>query len=403
MIFNLFKRRKKQVEKDVFAEKCDFIDYGYASLDNDALTKKEIKAFKDEDYRTKKIRDICNQIADANLKANNYIEKYKVICERMTDLSVILNASEEQIDKLQNIAYKISELVEERQNYEKSKDSLALDTAHYLILEKNENSMINEIKKLEEYEKEYLAIRSDLHKLEGERGNLNYERTKLTTNRNILKYYVRLLIGISVILFTIFGFVAYKGDMDVITPALITVSVIAVNAMYVVSALRKNEYKMEANRMKENKLIGLFNKTKLKYYNSVRLVEYVHNRFEVNNCRELKNYWDRYLKEKERKFKYGRKTEMIEIQKKSFMGELEKMDLKNISVWKEKYELFKSGYILKEYEQRLLDKKNDVRREIEYNKHLVSSGMKNINTIVNTNSEYKDEIIGILRECNLPI
>jgi hypothetical protein len=263
--------------------------------------------------------------------------------------------------------------------------------------------MNNEIKKLEEYEKEYLAIRSDLHKLEGERGNLNYERNKLNTNRNILKYYVRLLIGISIVLFTVFGFVAYKGDGDVITPVLITVSVIAFNAMYVVSALRKNEHKMEANRIKENKLIGLFNKTKLKYYNSVRLVEYVHNKFEVNNCKELKNYWDRYLKEKDRKFKYGRKSEMIEIQKKSFLKELEEINLQNVSVWKDKFEIFKSGYILKEYEQKLLAKKNDVRQDIEYNKHLVTAGMKNINTIINTSPQYRDEIISILRECNVEL
>ena len=49
--------------------------------------------------------------------------------------------------------------------------------------------MLNEIKKLEEYEKEYLTIRSDLNKLEGERGNLNYERKRLETNKSLLKYY----------------------------------------------------------------------------------------------------------------------------------------------------------------------------------------------------------------------
>ena len=44
---------------------------------------------------------------------------------------------------------------------------------------------------------------------------------------------------------------------------LITVAVIAANALYVVYALRRNAYKFEANRVKENKLIGLFNKTKI--------------------------------------------------------------------------------------------------------------------------------------------
>ena len=61
-------------------------------------------------------------------------------------------------------------------------DELVIDTAHYVILEKNENNMVNEIRKLEEYEKEYLTIRSDLNKLEGERGNINYERKRLETN-----------------------------------------------------------------------------------------------------------------------------------------------------------------------------------------------------------------------------
>ena len=335
MFFNLFKRKKKNVDVDVFAERCDYIDYGYASLDDDVLTKKDIKAFKHEDFRLKKIREICNQIADANVKANDSIEKYRKISERLADLDVILKCDDEQIDRFQDMAYKISELNKDRQKYEKSEDTLPIDTAHYLILEKNENNMINEIKKLEEYESEYLAIRSDLNKLEGERGNLNYEKGKIITHNNILKYYVRLLIGIAIILFTMFGFVAYKGNGDIIIPVLITVSVIAINAVYVVWALRKNAYKMEANRLKENKLIGLFNKTKLKYYNSVRLVEYVHNKFDVNNCKELKSLWDRYLKEKDRKFKYERKSEMIEIKKKSFVSELEKLDIRHLGAWKE--------------------------------------------------------------------
>ena len=85
------------------------------------------------------------------------------------------------------------------------------------------------------------------------------------------------------------------------------------------------------------------------------------------------------------------------------MKELEEINLQNVSVWKDKFEIFKSGYILKEYEQKLLAKKNDVRQDIEYNKHLVTAGMKNINTIINTSPQYRDEIISILRECNVEL
>lgn len=398
MFFKFFKRKKKEDTTKVQVE-----DERKEILEDGKLSKQELKAMKNDEYRNKKMSDICNQILESNKLVKEEIIKFTVLSDKINDIEKIKRASSERRQKLSDIATKVESLENERQKYEKASDTLALDTAHYLILERNENNMLNEIKKLEEYEKEYLTIRSDLNKLEGERGNLNYERKRLETNKSLLKYYTRLLIGISAILFALFAFLAYQERLSSLIPVLITVGVIAVNALYVVYALRRNAYKFEANRVKENKLIGLFNKTKIKYVNSVRLVEYVHRKFDVNNCRELKVYWDRYLKEKDRKFRYEKNTEMMDFQKKNFLNELSKIDITNGFAWNDEMKAFKNDKLLVECEKCLQNEKMDMKKRIEHNKELVKNGISNLNAIINSNSQYKDEIVAIMRECNLHI
>lgn len=398
MFFKFFKRKKKEDTTKVQVE-----DERKEILGDGKLSKQELKAMKNDEYRNKKMSDICNQILESNKFVKEEIIKFTVLSDKINDIEKIKRASSERRQKLSDIATKVESLENERQKYEKASDTLALDTAHYIILERNENNMLNEIKKLEEYEKEYLTIRSDLNKLEGERGNLNYERKRLETNKSLLKYYTRLLIGISAILFALFAFLAYQERLSSLIPVLITVGVIAVNALYVVYALRRNAYKFEANRVKENKLIGLFNKTKIKYVNSVRLVEYVHRKFDVNNCRELKFYWDRYLKEKDRKFRYEKNTEMMDFQKKNFLNELSKIDITNGFAWNDEMKAFKNDKLLAECEKRLQNEKMDMKKKIEHNKELVKNGISNINAIINSNSQYKDEIVAIMKECNLHI
>lgn len=401
MFFKFFKRKKGNRDKEILEENKD--DIRSEVLQGDKLSRQELKAMKNDEYRTKKISDLCNQILDSNKRVKEDIIKFTVLSDKLNDMDKIKNANSERKVKLAELVKKIESLSNERQKYEKASDTLAIDTAHYLILERNENNMVSEIKKLEEYEKEYLTIRSDLNKLEGERGNLKYEKSRLLTSKSLLKYYTRLLIGVSLILFSMFGFLAYQGRLSSFIPVLVTVGIITANVLYVVMAIRRNEYKLEANRVKENKLIGLFNKTKIKYVNSIRLVEFVHRKFEINNCRELKMYWDRYLKEKDRKFRFEKNTEMLNFQRKNFMEELNKLDIDNTSVWKDEMYAFKNDKTLLECERRLQNEKKDMKRRIEENKELVKNGISNINAIINSNSKYKDEIIAIMKECNLHI
>ena len=396
-----FRRKKKIKNQELLEDKQN--DIRSEVFQDEKLSKQELKAMKNDEYRAKKISDICHQILDSNKLVKEDIIKFTVLSDKISDMEKIKKASSERKAKIADIAAKLESLIIERQKYEKASDTMALDTAHYLILERNENNMLNEIRKLEEYEKEYLTIRSDLNKLEGERGNLKYEKSRLLTTKSLLKYFTRLLIGVSVILFTMFGILAYQGKLASFISVLITVGVITANVLYVVMALRKNSYRLEANRVKENKLIGLFNKEKIKYVNSVRLVEYVHKKFEVNNCRELKMYWDRYLKEKDRKFRYEKNTEMMSFQNKNFMDELNKLELTNSSAWKNEVKAFKNDKALENCEKRLQKEKNEMKKKIEQNKEIVKNGIRNINAIINSNSEYKEEIIAVMRECNLHI
>ena len=404
---NFFRRKKKEVvtEHSELDDKISKIEeestYDIDSKAIGGLSKHDLKAMKKEEFRNKKIREICDKITSAQAQIQLSIEEFDLTKDRLDDVEKIRNSNEERKKKILHIDSKLKQLSEEKLKYEKSQDSLEIDTSHYLMLERNENIMINEIRKLDGYEREYLDIRSDLHKLEGERGNLNYERQKLLTKKSLLKYYVRLLIIVSIMLFVMFGALAYTGRLNSYVPVLITVAAIAFNTIYVINAIRNNINMLEANRQKENKLIALFNKVKIKYVNSVKVIEYVYRKFDIKNGKQLKVLWERYLKEKDRKFRFDQITELTDIQNETLDLELEKLELGDKKLWRKNIIVFESEPHLKLVEQKLEDKKNDIKKSIETNKLIVTGGMKDIKEILNVHEEYRDEIIDILRECKL--
>ncbi|MBE5934974.1 MAG: hypothetical protein E7262_04200 [Lachnospiraceae bacterium] len=402
--FNLFKRKKKQDTTGGYEENTSKInDLGNEELESkiSGLSKHDMKAMRKDDYRNKKIREICKNISDAKEEIKVSLEEFSMLKSRLDDVDRIRNSNEERKKKILHIDGKLKQLTEERQKYEKSQDSLEIDTNHYLILEKNETIMVNEIKKLDGYEQEYLDIRSDLHKLEGERGNLNYERQKLLTKKSLLKYYVRLLIIVSIMLFGMFGALLYMDRLNSYVPVLITVAAIALNTIYVINAIRNNVTRLEANRQKENKLIGLFNKVKIKYVNSVKVIEYVYRKFDIKNGKQLKSLWERYLREKDRKFRFDQIMEMTGIQSETLESELDKLELEDKNLWKKNIIVFESEPHLHLVEKKLIEKKDNVKKSIENNKLVVTTGMNDIKTILNSNEAYRDEVIDILRECKL--
>ena len=141
MFFKFFKRKKKEdVSKEqIEGDRRDILGDG-------SLSKQELKAFKNDEYRNKKISDICNQILESNKLVKEDIIKFTVLSDKINDIDKIKRASSERRQKLSDMATKVESLENERQKYEKASDTLALDTAHYLILERNEYNILNEIK-----------------------------------------------------------------------------------------------------------------------------------------------------------------------------------------------------------------------------------------------------------------
>ena len=125
MFFKFFKRKKKEDTTKVEVE-----DERKEILGDGKLSKQELKAMKNDEYRNKKMNDICNQILESNKFVKEEIIKFTVLSDKINDIEKIKRASSERRQKLSDIATKVESLENERQKYEKASDTLALDTAH---------------------------------------------------------------------------------------------------------------------------------------------------------------------------------------------------------------------------------------------------------------------------------
>ena len=81
MFFKFFKRKKKEdVSKEqIEGDRRDILGDG-------SVSKQELKAFKNDEYRNKKISDICNQILESNKLVKEDIIKFTVLSDKINDI-----------------------------------------------------------------------------------------------------------------------------------------------------------------------------------------------------------------------------------------------------------------------------------------------------------------------------
>ena len=377
---NLFQRKKKKEQTAEIKQE-------------DKLVLKD-GIYSTTEERTGFVQSCCDLINEAGRKRFEATKEYEVVTSYLADIQKIDLLPAQAKKSIDDMARKLIALNQERQKMQKITPKITI--AQRLALEPYEDTILEEIRKMEEQENYLQVINSDIRYLESEKASLDYELQDVT-ERDERGRKMLTVAGVFIIIFLIFLFTLQEvAKKNVQLPFIFTIAFGIIVIAYFYFSNRKNQYDLKMAELKMNRAIMLLNKVKIKYVNCTNLLDYLYEKFHVNNAQELHYHWQEYMRivEEERRFK--KTAESIDFYTEEIVRELKKNGVSDAAVWGYQIEALVDPKEMVEVRHRLNVRRQKLRQRIDYNNNQEEMARKSLRTFRERHVAYDAETLMIL-------
>ena len=379
---NLFQRKKK--------------------TDNVAESRQEDKlVLRDGIYSTAEeragfVKNCCDMINEAKRQQFEAKKEYEVVTSYLADIQKIDLLPERAKKSIDDMARKLLALNQERLKMQKITPKITM--AQRLALEPYEDTILEEIRKMEEQENYLQVINSDIRHLESEKASLDFELQEVMERDDLGKKMFKVA-GAFVIVFLVFLFIIQEtAKKNVQLPFIFTIAFGILVIAYFYFSNRKNQYDIKVAEIKMNRAILLLNKVKIKYVNCTNLLDYLYEKFHVHNAQELHYHWQEYMHivEEERRFK--KTAESIDFYTEEIIRELKKNGVSDAAVWGYQIEALVDPKEMVEVRHRLNVRRQKLRQRIDYNNNQEEMARKSLRAFRERHVAFDSETLQVLAQ-----
>ncbi len=385
----IFQRKKKQEE----------ISIDTSSIGQEIVLKAGV--YETPEERANFLKNCCDIMKEAKKQQFEAKKEYEVVTSYLADIQKIDLLPERTKKSIEEMARKLTFLNEERDKVQKIPAKITM--SQRMALEPYEDTILDEIKKMEESEQYLERINSDIRLLESEKASLDFEMEDVMERDTSGRKMLMIAGGFIAVFLTFLLILQETTEKQVEIPFLLTIAFgILVTASFYFSN-RKNQHDLKVAQAKVNKVIMLLNKVKIKYVNCTTLLDYLYEKFHVRSSTELKYHWNEYMRlvEEERRFK--KMADSIDFYTKEIVTELKTHGIIDAGVWSHQIEALVDPREMVEVRHRLNVRRQKLRQRIDYNNNQEDLVKKTIRTFRERHLEYDSETLKTLKQNGIEI
>jgi hypothetical protein len=330
-------------------------------IEEDILTGIDIdvnRMYVDEDVAN----DLDKKLTETNVCINNEKSKYKEIVNNLTTVQKINNMSDEDKKELQRLSSLYSECIISKQTVQKKIQSV--ETAAPTYLEKYSKEIPKSIYDIKEYEEKQRLINSDLHYLEGEKIDLQYQFKRLKSALMFIKFFTIFILFTIAIVTLILTTMFFVYNKQILTVGIISMVITIFLVLWIYIFRRYIIHELKKNQVLQKRAIELLNKTKIKYYNNKQLLDFQYKKYRVNSSEMLDFRWSNYKQNMSNKKQFKNINNNLESTLSQLEQFLKKNGLNNQEYIFEQIDCFSSKEGLLALLQALEKRKVDTLKEI---------------------------------------
>lgn len=377
---NLFQRKKKTVQETVSSQEDRLV-----LRDGIYATPQEREGF---------VKSCCDLINEAKRQQLEAKQEYEVVTSYLADIQKIDLLPERSRKSITDMARKVISLNNERQKMQKVPPKITI--AQRLALEPYEDTILEEIHRMEEQESYLQSINSDIRYLESEKASLDFELQDVMEREENGKKLFKIAGGF-IIVFLVFLFALQElAEKDIQLPFVFTIAFGIILIAYFYFSNRRNQYDLKVAEKKINRAIMLLNKVKIKYVNCTNLLDYLYEKFHVHDAKELHYHWQEYMRIVEEERRFQKTNESIDFYTGEIVQELKKNGVTDAEVWGYQIEALVDSKEMVEVRHRLNVRRQKLRQRIDYNNNQEEMARKSLRTFRERHLAYDNETLLIL-------
>lgn len=354
-----------------------------------ALEKREVN-LEDEVERKLYIEEQCKQIRETTVQMEEFAAEYEVVTSNLTDIQRIDSIPLESRGDMTEYARQILTLTRERNRIQSYHSNM--NPRQYKTMEENEDSIPDEVRKINEKESYMNLLKQDLAHLEGEKSTIRYEQAIMRRKQEYLKKTSIVFLCLTAVLFMIFYSMDRNHQLTTPMPVLIGTLFVVVSIAYILKEGRNNQYQMKLLHNKQNRAMGLLNTVKIKYVNNRCSLDYSYNKYEINHSAQLTAMWEEYLKIKEANRKYSKNTESLVWYEEALLRELANFQIKDREIWISQCVALVDPREMVEIRHRLNVRRQKLRDRLDYNQRMKEESLQNIDQVLRKKPVLSEEI-----------
>lgn len=333
MKFQLFGKRRKK-EHDIPEEEGADREREYADADGPVdLSKEKVVLEKisvdlnNKMLRLDYIKRLYEGIREAKRQCGDIKAEYGQVTSYLKDIQLIDQAQPEEKSALLEAAKAIVELTRERESLKQRK--YKFNDAQKAAMEHFEPKVAKDVSNLKGYEDYQIRVKHDMRQLDSEKRILLGEKRDIIRRQGTLRLVSKVLGGMLAMFGILILTIWFVFQVDVQVPFLLTAAFAFVVLLIIVLESRKNRTDMVITERKCNRAIALANRTKIKYVNNTRTIDYLCSKYKVRNATELEFVYDQYRKAKREWAKQREDAFLLNEKNEILLQELEALGVKD--------------------------------------------------------------------------
>ncbi len=238
------------------------------------------------------ITSVCQRFIDATYRIEDLKMEYESVSNYFEDTQRIEQMPENLRGELNDIAAKLEFLERSQEEYKKLRSNLADDK--YRVIARYEKEVPDLMRQLVELETRMTAIERDMQYLEGEKDTQDFYAEEAADHQVQLRSIAISVAGMGVVTFIAFFWLAYMYRFEMQIPGMITLFVITLVFVLLYLRYRREEYEIKMAQKRKQRAVELLNKVKIKYVNNKSTLDFIYEKYQIKNLRELEHLWEQY-------------------------------------------------------------------------------------------------------------
>lgn len=362
---------------------------------NDIVYTRKDLDMNDPVQRREYIGSCLQQMEEAARELDSLELEYYDVTSHLRDIEEIDALPEAQRMEINECAQKILDSEQQREKFSRRKSKMTED--EYERMERLAGEAKGGIKKLAEAEDYQKKIKSDLKRLDGEHQAYLYRQEELERTMDSCK---KLIIVVAVTLAVIFVVLMVLHRMlrlNVAYGYMVSVLLAALSLTLLFINNSNAEVELKGVNKSISRLIMLQNQVKIRYVNNTNLLDYLCLKFRVNNAKELKSLYGKYLQEVKEREAYEDAQKNLDVNQKDLVYMLRCLRIKDPEIWVHQVEALLSHNEEVEIRHSLNVQRQSLRRRMEYNRDVVAGNAKReIEDMAKLYPEYTQEILDMV-------